>query len=346
MPNEHPLVSILVLNWNGEKVIRQSLDSVRRLKYLNKEKIVVDNNSTDNSIEIIQKEFPDFQLLRNNKNLGFAAGMNRGIKKAKGKFLLLFNNDAIAHPRSLSILVERALSNNSVGLVGGLILFYKPNNVIWSSGGMFDPLTGTIWSEGLGQILSTKTKNNKTIPDVDYLSGCVLLLKREVIDKIGLLDQGFFINGDDIDFCLRARRAGYVSILDPSALIWHIGSHSLRQLPLQSYIEREKSDFRIVLIHTPIPFLPCALLFQLVVMPLTESLVFRGENISTMVRWNARIFAFSENLKVLGNVLHTREKVHKLGVLKLQIRTLELLRLGSTRIKSSEFFMGKLLKKA
>jgi GT2 family glycosyltransferase len=345
MPNEQPLVSILVLNWNGEKVIRRSLDSVRKLEYPNKEKIVVDNNSTDGSIEIIRNEFPDFQLLRNDKNLGFAAGMNIGIKKSKGDLLLLFNNDAVAHPRSLSILVERAMSNYSIGLVGGLILFYKPSNVIWSLGGMFDPLTGTIWSEGLGQILSSKVRNSKAFFNVDYLSGCVLLLKRDVIGRIGLFDEGFFLNGDDLDFCLRARRAGYECVLDPSALIWHIGSHSLRQLPFQSYVEREKSDFRIILIHTPIPFLSCALLFQLVVMPFIESLAFRLENVSTKARWGARIFAFSENLKMLGNILRTRKQIRKLGTLRTRVRILGLLGLGSTRIKSGEFFMGKLLKK-
>jgi len=346
MLNDYPLVSILVLNWNGEKVIRQSLNSVKRLRYPNKEKIVIDNNSTDRSIEIIQKEFPDFQLLRNDKNLGFAAGMNAGIKKAKGDFLLLFNNDAVADPRSLSTLVETAMSNYSIGLVGGMILFYKPDDVIWSLGGMFDPLTGTIWSEGLGQILSTKVRSSKAIFDIDYLSGCVLLLKREVIDKIGLFDEGFFLNGDDIDFCLRARRAGYQCVLDPSALIWHSGSHSLKKLPLRSYIEREKSDFRIVLIHTPIPFLLSALMFQLIAMPFAESLVFRGENTSTNTRWHARIFAFSQNLKMLENILRAREQVQRLGMLKPQVRTLRLLGLGSTRIKSREFFMGKLLKKA
>jgi hypothetical protein len=79
MPTDLPLVSILVLNWNGEEVIRQSLEAVRKLTYPNKEEIVIDNNSTDKSVEIIRKEFPEFRLLRNDANLGFAGGMNRGI---------------------------------------------------------------------------------------------------------------------------------------------------------------------------------------------------------------------------------------------------------------------------
>jgi GT2 family glycosyltransferase len=345
MPSDQPLVSVLVLNWNGEKVIRQSLESIRRLTYPNVERIVIDNNSTDSSIEIIRREFPEFQLLRNRANLGFAAGMNKGVRKAKGDYILLHNNDAVAHPKCLSRLVERAISNNSIGMVGGPILFYKPNNVIWSLGGRFDALTGTIWSEGLGRTLSSVSDYGKIAFDVDYLSGCVLLIKREVIEKIGLFDEGFFLSDDDLDFCLRAQRVGYKSILDPSAIVWHIGSHSLRQLPLQSYIEREKSDFRIILIHTPIPLLPSALLFQLLVMPFTELLILRHASTPLKPRWRTRIFAFSENLKMLRDILHTRKQVHKLGMLRLKLRTFTLLGFGSMRIKSSEFFMGKLLKK-
>lgn len=345
MSHEHPLVSILVLNWNGEKVIRQSLKSIRKLTYPAKEIIVIDNNSTDASTDIISTEFPEFKLLRNSNNLGFAAGMNEGIRKAKGDLILLYNNDAIAHPNSLSILVKRALCDNSIGIVGGLILFYMPNNVIWSRGGIFDPVTGAIWSDSLGQTLSTSTDNCKPIVNIDYLSGCVLLVKRKVIEKIGLFDENFFLSGDDIDFCLRAQRAGYKCVLDPSAVVWHIGSYSLRQLPFQSYIEREKSDFRIILVHTPILLLSCALLFQLLVMPLIELLIFRHANTSTKARWSARIFAFSENLKMLTEILHKRNQVHKLGMLRHKFRTLALLGFGATRIKSREFFMGKLLKK-
>lgn len=345
MSSKPPLVSILVLNWNGEKVIRESLESIRKLVYPTKETIVIDNNSTDASTDIISTEFPEFRLVRNNKNLGFAGGMNEGIRKARGNMILLFNNDAIAHPQSLSMLVRRALSDDSMGMVGGLILFHKPNNVIWSRGGMFDPLTGANWSEGLGQISSMDTVDQRPIMNLDYLSGCVLLIRRKVIEKIGLFDEGFFIAGEDLDFCLRAQRAGYRCVLDPTALIWHIGSYSLRQLPQKSYIDREKSDFRVILIHTPLPLLGCALLFQLLFMPLGELFIFGHAGAPALARWCARIFAFSENLKSPKGIILRRKQLRKLGTYRPKIRTLALLGFSSTRIKSKEFFMGKLLKK-
>ncbi|MFX0198430.1 MAG: glycosyltransferase family 2 protein [Candidatus Hodarchaeota archaeon] len=345
MPHKLPLVSIIVLNWNGKKVIRQSLNSIRKLKYPNIEVIVVDNNSTDGSTKVIRKEFSEFLLVRNRKNLGFAAGMNVGIRKAKGEMILLYNNDAIIHPRSLSILVNRALSNDTIGMVSGLVLYYEPRDMIWSLGGMFDIVSGTIWSEGLGKRLTEIAIDYKPITDVGYLSGCVLLVKKEVINKIGLLDEELFLGGDDIDWCLKANRAGYRCILDPSAVVWHIGSYSLRQLPLKSYHERQKSDFRIILSHFPFPFLISALFFQLFAMPLIELLVFRKSDVRLSQRFRARVQAFSENLRTLRKLLHKRKQLHKLGTFKPKIRTLNLLKFAPTRIRATELYMGKLFQK-
>jgi GT2 family glycosyltransferase len=340
-----PLVSILVLNWNGERVIRKSLDSIRRLTYPKKEVIVIDNNSTDSSVEIVREEYPEFQLLQNSRNLGFAAGMNEGIKEARGSLILLHNNDAISHPASLSILVKRILSDPSIGIVGGLILFYEPKNVVWSSGGMFDLFTGTIWSEGLGQPYLKDTACHKTAKDIDYLSGCVLLIRKEIFEKIGLLDKGFFMADDDVDFCLRARRANYECFLDSSAIIWHMGSHSLRQLPLRSYIERQKSDFRTILLHVPTPFLVSALFFQLIIMTFGE-LIFSGiSHTSITKRLNVRILAFSQNLRDLRKILLRRNQIRRLGVFELRIRTVDLLKFGLRRMKHKEFYMGRLFQK-
>lgn len=340
-----PLVSILVLNWNGEKVIRRGLEAITKLTYPHTEVIVIDNDSTDASLEIVREEFPQFEVIRNSRNLGFAAGMNEGIKRAKGDLILLYNNDAVAHPASLSILVERLLSHSSIGLAGGLILYYEPNNVIWSKGCMFDLVTGTMWSEGLGETLPKNTADARAIVDFDYLTGCVLLIKREVIERIGLLDEGYFVADEDLDFCLRAQRAGYRCILDSSAMIWHIGSYSLRQLPLSSYTERQKSDFRTILLHVPVPLLFSAVFFQLTVMPLAELLLFRDTDINMSARLSARILAFSLNLKILGRTLRKRKQIRKFGLLKPRIRTLDLMRFSLTRMKSKEFFMGKLLQK-
>lgn len=341
-----PLVSIVVLNWNGEQVIRSSLNSIRKLDYPNIEVIVVDNGSTDASIDIISNEFSDFRLLKNSKNLGFSAGMNIGIQESRGNLILLYNNDAIAHPVSLSEMVKTISSGNEIGIVGGLILYNDPNDVIWSRGGKLDLVTGSIWSDGLGQKMRAKSPPEKNpVRGIDYLSGCVLLIRKEVVKKIGLLDDAYLIGGQDLDWCLRARRAGFECVLNPSAVIWHIGSYSSRQMPLRSYAERQKSDFRVIMLHFPLLPMLSALLFQLVITPFFELLFFRQSDITLRSRLQARFCGFCENLKNMRKLLSKRRRLATLGVLRLKIRTFELLKFAIFRVGSTEFYMGKFLQK-
>ena len=327
-------------------MIRSSLDSIRKLDYSNKEVLVVDNGSTDASLNTISNEFPDFRLLKNSENLGFSAGMNIGIKESRGDLILLYNNDAIAHPASLSKMVETILSKNKIGMVGGLILYNKPNDVIWSCGGKLDLVTGTIWSDGLGEkIFAKKPLQKNLVADVDYLSGCVLLIRKEVIQKIGLLDDAYLIGGQDLDWCLRARRAGFECVLNPSAIIWHIGSHSSRQMPLKSYAERQKSDFRVIMLHFPLITIFSALLFQLVITPFFELLFFRQSDIALRSRLRVRLYGFCENLKNTRELISERRQLATLGVLRLKVRTFELLKFAINRGESMEFYMGKFLQK-
>jgi len=341
-----PLVSILVLNWNGERVIKSSLDSIRKLDYPNIEVIVVDNGSTDASIDIISNEFPDFRLLKNSKNLGFSAGMNIGIQESRGDLILLYNNDAIAHPASLSEMVKTIRSDDKIGIVGGLILYNEPKDAIGSRGGKFDPVTGVIWAEGHGKKLVAEDQlKENPVTDLDYISGCVLLVRKDVIQKIGLFDEQAILWGQDLDWCLKARRAGFKCVLNPSAIIWHIGSYSSRHTPLRSYAERLKSDFQVITLHFPMIPMLSALLFQLVIAPIFELLFFRQPGITSRSRLQARVNAFCENLKNIRNLVSKRKQIAELGVLRLKLRTLELVKFAIFRIRSKEFYLGGLLQR-
>lgn len=342
-----PLVSIVVLNWNGEEVIRSSLESVEKLNYRNKEVIVVDNGSTDSSPALISNEFPDFHLLRSCVNLGFSAGMNLGIKASRGDFILLFNNDATAHPESLMELVRTAVANPRIGMVGPLILYGEPSDVIWTSGGKLDLVTGTIWSDGLGKRIRADSFRNKTlVTDIDYLSGCVLLARKEVVDMIGLLDEHSVIGGQDIDWCLKIRRAGFDCVLNSNAVIWHKGSHSSRQNPLRSYEQRLKSDFRVMILHFPLVALVSSLAFQLVMTPFFELFFLEQSEIPFLSRLKARLAGFRDNIRNLPELLVFRKRIASLGSLRLKVRTKELFEFALFRAKSKEYYMGKFLQKA
>lgn len=341
-----PLVSIIVLNWNGERVIRSSLDSIRKLDYPNVEVIVVDNGSTDASIDILTNEFPDFRLLKNDRNLGFSAGMNIGIRESQGDLILLYNNDAIAHPKSLSEMVETMLSEAETVIVGGLILYSDPKDVIESCGGKLDPITGVIWAEGNGERMQARhLPNGSPITDLEYVSGCVLLIKKEAIQKIGLFDEQVVLWSQDLDWCLKAKRAGLRCVLNPSALIWHVGSYSSRRVPSRSHFGKLKSDVQIIMLHFPMIPMLSALLFQILVAPFFDVLVFRQSSVGTSPRLQGRVRAFCENLKDIRRIALKRKQIASLGALRLSSRALELIRFVFFRIRTNEFYMGKLLQK-
>ncbi len=344
---ESPLVSIIVLNWNGERVIRLSLDSVKKLDYPNTEVIVVDNGSTDSSVDIIRREYPEFRLIENGRNLGFSAGMNVGIEASKGQLILLYNNDAIAQPNSLSRMVRTIDSDPRIGIAGGVILYYEPNDVVWSAGGKLDVVTGMTWSDGLGMKLQdTQFVKANELADVDYLSGCVLLIKKAVVKKTGLLDEESAIGGQDIDLCLRARRAGFTCILNSGAKFWHIGSYASRQMPSRSYAQRQKSDFRVILLHFPLLPMLSALFSQVFLAPLFENFFFAQSEVNSTSRFHARLTGLSANLENLRGLLSERKQIAELGSLHLKIRLFELLRFAVFRLGSKEFFMGGLLRKS
>ena len=337
-------MSIVILNWNGERVIRLCLDSIKKLDYPDKEVIVVDNGSEDMSVDIIREECREFRLIENLKNLGFSAGMNVGIKESRGSLILLCNNDAILHPTSLSLMVNTILSSTKIGIVGGLILYHEPNDVIGSLGGKFDPVTGMIWADGHGLKLSAKSELEKgLITDLDYVSGCVFLVRREVIQRIGLLDEESFIGGEDIDWCLKARRVGFECILNPSARIWHNGSFASRQNPLRSYTQRLASDFRVIMLHFPIVPMLSTFFFQLAIAPFLEVLFFKQSEISAGSKLQARINVFCANLSKISKLSFKRKKIAALGVVHLKIRAFELLKFILFRIRLKEFYLGRLL---
>lgn len=344
--SKFPLVSIVVLNWNGERIIRACLDSIRKLDYPNIEVIVVDNGSTDASTDIISNEFSEFCLLKNRRNLGFSAGMNVGIETSRGDLVLLFNNDAVAHPQSLSKMVRTILLKDEIGIVGGLILYSEPNDIIESCGGKLDPITGVIWAEGNGAKLNKKVKHVRNlVTDLDYISGCVFLVKKDVISKIGFFDEQVALFGQDLDWCLKARRVGFQCVLNTLALIWHIGSYSSRRAPLKNYTEKLKSDFQVVMLHFPTTPLFSSLFFQIVVAPIFEVLFSKQSDISLRLILDARMSAFCEILKNIKNIISKRKQNFVLGSLLLKPRTFELLKFIFFRAKSKEYYLGKLLQK-
>jgi GT2 family glycosyltransferase len=217
---------VIILNWNGERVIGPCLDSLRAVEGVEFGIIVVDNASTDSSVEIVQREYPEVELIRNDENLLFAEGNNVGLRYAMergGELFLLLNNDTEVDPGFLGPMIDVIRRHSDIGIVGPMILYHDDPERIWYGGGDFYPL---IWIPRHRDIRKLQTETCAVGGDTGYVSGCSLLVKREVIEKTGMLDPSYRIYCEDVDFCLRAQGAGFRCYYEPAARIWHKVSSS------------------------------------------------------------------------------------------------------------------------
>lgn len=315
-----PFISVIVLNWNGERYIAQSLNSLLDQTYRNYEVIVVDNGSKDGSVELIKGYLPRIRLILNEENLGFTGGNNVAIQEAKGEYVVLFNNDAVAHSEWLEQLVSGTLIHPQADIASGPIYFYERDDVIWNAGLRIDMLTGISWLLGMFQ------NHLELSNDVDYLSGCALLVRKQVFDKIGLLDDRFFFYTEDVDFCLRAKRAGFTLRVVPDAIVWHSVPIGLRGAPVRDQRQKFKSDFKLILKLWPLWCLPLTLILRLTLIPVAYVLLFYYPLSHPLITWSAFFSALSEERRDGFRRDYSKD-------LPLRIRTLECLRVVIHRLR-------------
>jgi GT2 family glycosyltransferase len=271
--NKVKLVSIIIVNYNGKKYIRDCLNSVFSSHYPKFEIIVVDNASCDDSDNIIEKEFPYVRLIRNKKNLGFAAGNNVGIRMAKGDVVILLNNDTIVEKEWLEELVNTLTSSNKIGIVGSKILF--PNKkTLQHAGGIIHPNALTnhygYREEDIGQY--------NMIIDVDYVTGASIGIKKEVFKKIGFLEESYYpAYYEEIEFCYRAKQRGYRVVYEPKSVLYHYGSASTHLFSYKFYYYYHKNRIRFVLRNYSFSefvtsFIPKEMIWSIIKCPLESRL--------------------------------------------------------------------------
>ena len=215
---EHPLVSVIVVNWNGLDYLPGCLDSLAAQSYPTLETIVVDNGSTDGSVEYLRSRRSDrLQLLEQPGNLGFAGGNNVGIRTSKGAYVALLNNDAEADPGWVEALVAAAESDPAIGMCASRIY-------VWNRPGLLDGAGLIVSGDGIGRArgrLEPDGERYQREADVLLPSACAALYRRAMLDEIGLFDEDFFAYCEDTDLGLRARIAGWRCRYVPGAIARH-----------------------------------------------------------------------------------------------------------------------------
>jgi GT2 family glycosyltransferase len=234
-----PSASIVIVNTNELHHLRKCLPSLARQQYPNSEILVVDNASTDGSIEYVTSEFPRIRWVQNAANLGYAAANNAGFRHARGDYVVVLNPDTMVEPDWLCELVAEMEVHPEVGLATPKILIMDNPDRINACGNEIS-FTGLTSCRGLNQPAS----NFQQAETVSAISGAAFIIKRSVLDQIGGFDEDFFIYYEDTDLSLRAMLAGYTCLFVPTSIVYH--KYAFRFSPRKGYYQERNRYYSLL----------------------------------------------------------------------------------------------------
>lgn len=234
-------LSIAIVSWNTSDLLDQCLKSVYEMTDgIEFEVIVVDNASSDGSADMVRGRYPRVKLIENTGNVGFARANNQAYAVSSGRHFLLLNPDTICLPNALPMLVDFLDQRPKAGVVGPLIL--NPDKTLQYSWARFP----TLWSESVGR-LDRRIRGASQVPatadearaldpfQADWIGGCTLMIRREAVEQVGLMDDDLFMYSEETDWCYRLNKAGWEVCVNPVAEIIHIGGQSSNQVSSTAY---------------------------------------------------------------------------------------------------------------
>ena len=296
--SQQPMVSIVSVNYDQPEVTCEMLASLEKVTYPNFETLIVDNASPTKSPNIIKEKYPEIQLIISKKNLGFAGGNNIALKQAKGDYVLLLNNDTEVKPDFLESLVELMESDKKIGIVSSKILYFYEDNVIQYAGA--SPIN-LITSRG--SHYGYKEIDNGQLDEVTetaYPHGACMMIRKSVLEELGLLYEGYFLYYEELDFAERVKRAGYKIYFQPNSSILHKESISTgKNSPLKTYYMNRNRLLFVRRNSSGITLFLGVIYFFLIPLPKnTGKYLFDKKHLSALYRgvaWNIRNFNINKN---------------------------------------------------
>jgi GT2 family glycosyltransferase len=263
--------SIIIVSYNVKDLLKRCLNSIfdfqKELKF---EVVIIDNHSEDQSPRMLKDEFPNVNLIENHKNRGFSAACNQGIKHSRGRYVFLLNPDTEFTPGGISGMIRFMDSNPNIGICGPQMV--NPEGKLQFSARSFPSYLTAISSSQsilnrlfpnnpLSRKYLLKDLNRNQRKEVDWVSGSALLTRREVLEKIGLLDERFFMYVEDVDFCYRAQQAGFSVHYFPQSVIFHHIGKSTRRRKNRMLVEHHRSMYLFYKKHHRPKFILTAIIF-------------------------------------------------------------------------------------
>lgn len=251
-------VSIIIVNWNTEALLRNCLTSIyKQTTNIDYEVIVVDNASTDQSIEMVRHNFPTVKLIQNKENRGFATANNQALETAQGRFILLLNSDTIVLDKAIEKTFAFASTHPEVGATGCRVL--NSDGTVQTTCFMFPSLLNMLLSCTYLYKFFPKNRffgreqmtwwNRNDVRQVDVITGCFMLIRREAIEQVGLMDESFFVYAEETDLCYRLKENGWKVMFTPVGQIIHLGGQSTAKIPVSMIIHLRLNILRFIKKH-------------------------------------------------------------------------------------------------
>ena len=258
--SEVPKVSVVIVNWNTRELLQQTLTTLyRETTGTTFETIVVDNGSTDGSAGLVRSEWPQICLVASPINLGFAAGNNLGFPRCRGGYILLLNSDTIILATTVGGMVQFLDKHPDAGCVGCLHL-NEDGSLQRSTGDFPNFIEDSLFYTDLYRLPPVRAYlrrrfiwwgDHDCIREVDWVNGACMMVRREVLDQIGGLDEGYFIYAEEVDWCYCMRKAGWRIYFTPEAEVIHLGGKAMDRVPAERLVLKYTGQYRFYRKYNP-----------------------------------------------------------------------------------------------